>query len=56
VHIDGNPARACVMPVGAAVGRLVTTVEGIGATPLGQRVKIPAASGGAFKDYSNRFN
>lgn len=39
VHIDGHPARACVMPVGAAVGRLVTTVEGIGETPLGQRVQ-----------------
>jgi isoquinoline 1-oxidoreductase subunit alpha len=39
VHIDGHPARACVMPVGAAVGRLVTTVEGIGETPLGKRVQ-----------------
>jgi isoquinoline 1-oxidoreductase subunit alpha len=39
VHIAGNPARACVVPVGAAVGREITTVEGVGATPLGKRVQ-----------------
>jgi isoquinoline 1-oxidoreductase subunit alpha len=39
VHIAGNPARACVVPVGAAVGRSITTVEGVGATPLGKKVQ-----------------
>ncbi|MFM2058638.1 MAG: hypothetical protein RLY71_3023 [Pseudomonadota bacterium] len=29
VHIDGQPARACVMPVGAVSGA-VTTIEGLG--------------------------
>lgn len=30
VLIDGRPARACVMPVYGAVGRRVTTLEGLG--------------------------
>ena len=29
VHIDGEPIRSCVMPVSAAVGREVTTIEGL---------------------------
>ena len=31
VLIDGMPARACVLPVSAAVGREVTTLEGLAA-------------------------
>ena len=38
VHIDGQPTRACVMPVSAAAGKKVTTIEAIGATPVGKRV------------------
>lgn len=30
VHLDGMPVRSCVLPVSAAVGREVTTIEGIG--------------------------
>ena len=30
VLIDGNPARACVLPASAAEGREVTTLEGLG--------------------------
>jgi nicotinate dehydrogenase subunit A len=30
VLIDGNVARACVLPVRAALGRKVTTLEGLG--------------------------
>jgi isoquinoline 1-oxidoreductase alpha subunit len=29
VHIDGRPVRSCVTPASAAVGRLVTTIEGV---------------------------
>ena len=29
VHIDGAAVRSCVMPVSAAVGRQVTTIEGL---------------------------
>jgi isoquinoline 1-oxidoreductase alpha subunit len=38
VHIDGQPTRACVMPVSSALGKRITTIEAIGATPVGKRV------------------
>ena len=39
VHLDGQPVRACVTPISAAAGRKITTIEAIGATPVGQRVQ-----------------
>lgn len=39
VHLDGQAIRSCVTPVGAAVGRHVTTIEGIGHTPTGAAVQ-----------------
>ena len=35
IHIDGRPTRSCITPVSAAFGKHVTTIEGIGATPVG---------------------
>jgi len=32
VHLDGNPTRSCVMPVSAAAGKKVTTIEGLSPT------------------------
>jgi isoquinoline 1-oxidoreductase alpha subunit len=29
IHIDGAPVRSCVMPASAAVGRQITTIEGV---------------------------
>lgn len=29
VHVDGNPIRSCVFPASQAVGRKITTIEGI---------------------------
>src|SRR5436190_388864 len=29
VHLDGKPVRSCVTPVSAAVGKKVTTIEGL---------------------------
>jgi len=29
VHLDGAPVRACIVPVSAAAGRRVTTIEGL---------------------------
>ena len=29
VHVDGQPVRACVTPVGALAGKHVTTIEGL---------------------------
>src|SRR4051794_5603091 len=39
VHVDGKPVRSCVLPVGAISDRTVTTIEGIGATPVGAKVQ-----------------
>src|SRR4051812_31826609 len=30
VQVDGEPARSCVLPVGAVAGREVTTLAGLG--------------------------
>src|SRR3989442_10356415 len=29
VHVDGAPRRSCVMPLAAAVGKAITTIEGL---------------------------
>lgn len=34
VHLDGRAVRSCVTPATAAVGRKVTTIEGLGADGL----------------------
>ena len=39
VHLDGAPIRSCVTPISAAQGKKVTTIEAIGATPIGMRVE-----------------
>ncbi len=30
VHVDGFPVRSCSLPAGSAVGREITTIEGVG--------------------------
>jgi isoquinoline 1-oxidoreductase alpha subunit len=39
VHVDGEPARACVLPLSAVAGKKITTIEGVGETPLGKKVQ-----------------
>jgi isoquinoline 1-oxidoreductase alpha subunit len=39
VHLDGKAVRSCLLPVGAVRDRAVTTIEGIGATPVGATVQ-----------------
>jgi isoquinoline 1-oxidoreductase alpha subunit len=39
VHLDGQPVRSCVFPVGNIGDRKITTIEAIGATPIGARVQ-----------------
>jgi isoquinoline 1-oxidoreductase alpha subunit len=34
IHLDGEPIRSCVMPVSAAAGRRITTIEGLGQDQL----------------------
>jgi aerobic-type carbon monoxide dehydrogenase small subunit (CoxS/CutS family) len=29
VHLDGQPVRSCIVPVGAAAGKSITTIEGV---------------------------
>ena len=30
VHVDGQPTRSCIMPVGAVRGKKITTLAGLG--------------------------
>jgi isoquinoline 1-oxidoreductase alpha subunit len=39
VHVDGEPTRSCALPLSAVAGKKITTIEGIGATPLGKKVQ-----------------
>jgi len=39
VHVDGNPVRSCLLPIGAVGDRAITTIEGIGATESGAKVQ-----------------
>ena len=39
VHVHGKPVRSCLLPISAVRDRDVTTIEGIGATPVGARVQ-----------------
>jgi len=39
VHLDGNPVRSCLLPIGSIKDRVVTTIEAIGDTPEGAKVQ-----------------
>ena len=39
VHVDGVPVRSCVTPVSAVGEKAVTTIEGIGETPIGKALQ-----------------
>ena len=39
VHVNGQPIRSCVTPASAVAGKKITTIEGIGATPMGKAVQ-----------------
>ncbi len=39
VQLDGKPIRSCLLPVGSVSNRAITTIEGIGTTPIGQKVQ-----------------
>ncbi|MFP1132375.1 (2Fe-2S)-binding protein [Asticcacaulis sp. W401b] len=39
VHVDGTPVRACITPVSAVEGAVVTTIEGIGETKEGKALQ-----------------
>jgi isoquinoline 1-oxidoreductase alpha subunit len=39
VHIDGAAARSCVAPIDSVGTSEITTIEGIGATPVGGKIQ-----------------
>jgi isoquinoline 1-oxidoreductase subunit alpha len=39
VHVDGVPTRSCQLPVQNAGSLNITTIEGVGATPIGKMVQ-----------------
>ena len=39
VHLDGKPVRSCGTALSAAIGRKVTTIEGVGASAVGKKVQ-----------------
>jgi len=39
VHLDGQPVRSCVLPVGSIGSKAVTTIEAVGNTPNGAKVQ-----------------
>jgi isoquinoline 1-oxidoreductase subunit alpha len=39
VHLNGTAARSCVLPVSAAAGVKITTIEAIGTSAIGQAVQ-----------------
>ena len=39
VHLDGQPVRSCLTAVSDVGAKAVTTIEGIGATPVGARLQ-----------------
>jgi isoquinoline 1-oxidoreductase alpha subunit len=39
VHVDGRAVRSCSMPVSAAAGRRITTIENVASTPAGKAVQ-----------------
>jgi len=39
VHLDGAPVRSCVTPISSVGDAAITTIEGIGATPVGARLQ-----------------
>jgi len=39
VHIDGQPARACLTAIESVGGAAITTIEAIGNTPAGRAIQ-----------------
>jgi isoquinoline 1-oxidoreductase alpha subunit len=44
VHLDGKPVRSCGTPLSAALGKKVTTIEGVAASAAGKKVQAAWAA------------
>ena len=39
VHLDGTPVRSCTLPVSAAIGKKITTIEAVDTEKIGKAVQ-----------------
>jgi isoquinoline 1-oxidoreductase alpha subunit len=39
IHLSGDPVRSCLLTVADAAGKIITTIEAVGATPEGAKVQ-----------------
>ena len=39
VHLDGTPVRSCTLPVSAAIGKKITTIEAVDTGKIGKAVQ-----------------
>jgi isoquinoline 1-oxidoreductase alpha subunit len=39
VHVDGQAVRSCMMPISAVVSKKITTIEAVGADPVGKALQ-----------------
>ena len=39
VHLDGEPSRACVLPISTLANKKITTIEGVGNDKVGKAVQ-----------------
>ena len=39
VHVDGQATRSCVLPLSAVEGKKITTIENVGADPVGKAIQ-----------------
>jgi isoquinoline 1-oxidoreductase subunit alpha len=44
VHVNGQPVRSCSTPVSLATGKKITTIEGLSASAVGQKVQAAWAA------------
>jgi isoquinoline 1-oxidoreductase alpha subunit len=44
VHLDGKPIRSCSTSVSLVTGKKITTIEAVGATPVGRKVQAAWAA------------
>jgi isoquinoline 1-oxidoreductase alpha subunit len=40
VHLNGEPVRSCLLPVGEIGDQPIVTIEGVGKTPTGAKVQL----------------
>ena len=44
IHVDGNPVRSCITTIDSVGDSKVTTIEAVGATPVGAKIQQAGSS------------